>query len=129
MCLCFCSFYHLRSAAQVERIKVLLPADYAQSNSTLFDTSAGAGAGGVEMDKSQAKKTKGGSMLSTLFGQAPKEGVGSSPDTDTDTAATASSSSYHDQRFQAVLDSCHDSLTYSCKKKLMQAYKVQLVQL
>ena len=114
----------LRSAAQVHRIKVRLPADYAasssnttsasDSHSTPEATSAAAAA---------AKKTASHpSILSSLFGHKDAEN-----DSKSDAAIpdeTTPEVSYHDRRFLQVLQSCGKELNEACKRKLLQAYQV-----
>jgi hypothetical protein len=67
---------------------------------------------------SAAKKPHTG-VLSSFFGRKDHEGSGGS-----EQESAAAPASYHDQRFLKVLNSCGDSLTEGCKKKLLKAYQV-----
>ncbi len=99
------------------RIRDPLPADYANLTFSASASSATPSAGGRERSDSV--------LPSLLFGSKSSTDAES---TSKSSSAGAEAASYHDNRFMKVLDSCEDSLSESCKKKLLQAYKVSLSQ-
>lgn len=108
---------HNRSAAQVPRVKELLPADYA--------TNASSNGSSSSTPKMATSPTHPG-LLSSLFGR--KEDQQKRPVDDSKAQLSSAGASYHDQRFINVLNSCGDSLTETCKKQLLQAYQVNAAQ-
>ena len=94
-----CCFIFLlqRSAAQVPRVKELMPPNYANVSTSALAFSPDTNMPNIEQQHTTQDDVKTESL------------------------------SFHDQKFLNVLRSCGNTLSDDCKKKLLQAYRVSMM--